>query len=62
LDEHGIQVFVDARGFPTLKIEHFRRDDFQNMEQNMYGIVSRLEDTGEADTKDICKPNFSERG
>jgi hypothetical protein len=38
------------------------RDDFQNMEQNMYGRVRSLEDTGEADTKDICEPNFSERG
>jgi hypothetical protein len=38
------------------------RDNFQNMEQNIYGRVRSLEDTGEADTKDICEPNFSERG
>ena len=26
LDEHGIQVLVDVRSFPTSKIEHFERE------------------------------------
>jgi uncharacterized protein (DUF488 family) len=26
LDEHGIQVLVDVRSFPTSKIEHFKRE------------------------------------
>jgi len=29
LDEHGIQVLVDVRIFPTSKIEHFKREQME---------------------------------
>lgn len=29
LGEHGIQVLVDARSFPTSKIEHFKREEME---------------------------------
>jgi len=29
LSEHGIQVLVDVRSFPTSKIEHFRREEME---------------------------------
>ncbi|MDI6690875.1 MAG: DUF488 domain-containing protein [Candidatus Bathyarchaeota archaeon] len=30
LAEHGIQVLVDIRSFPTSKIEHFKREQMEN--------------------------------
>lgn len=29
LGEHGIQVLVDVRSFPTSKIEHFKREELE---------------------------------
>ncbi|MEM2691803.1 MAG: DUF488 domain-containing protein, partial [Candidatus Bathyarchaeia archaeon] len=29
LREHGIQVLVDIRSFPTSKIEHFKREQME---------------------------------
>jgi len=29
LSEHGIQMLVDVRSFPTSKIEHFKREEMQ---------------------------------
>lgn len=29
LDEHGIQVLLDVRSFPTSKIEHFKREQMK---------------------------------
>lgn len=29
LGEHGIQVLVDVRSFPTSKIEHFKREEME---------------------------------
>ena len=37
LDEHGIQVLVDVRSFPTSKIEHFKREQMEKW-LPMHGI------------------------
>ena len=29
LSEHGIQILVDVRSFPTSKIEHFKREEME---------------------------------